>query len=75
MRSIEALAKKIQEKHPDLGTFTCLMMAVMEQQFSRKSLGKAFKRTMPESEFEKEDMKALIDNLERSTKPREEVEK
>lgn len=75
MRSIEILVRKIQERRPDLGTFTCLMMAVKGHQFSRKSLGKAFKKIMPESEYETKEMKVLIDNLERVTKPPEEVEK
>lgn len=67
MRSIEANYKKIQARNPNLGTHPCLVQAVRYKRYSRKSLVKAFNELMPESEYDKDEKKELIDYLESQT--------
>ncbi len=74
MRSIEANCKKVQARNPNLGTYPCLVQAVKDRKFSRKSLVKAFNELMPESEYVKDEKKELIDYLENQTNLSEEGE-
>lgn len=51
-------------KSPFHGASINLTKAVRGQKFSRKDLTKAFKKLMPEDEYDKADTKELIDQLE-----------
>ncbi len=74
MRSIEANYKKIQARSLNLGAYPCLARVVKGKKYSRKSLVKAFKELMPEDQYDKEEIKSLIDHLEIITNIAEEVE-
>ncbi|MEI7765744.1 MAG: hypothetical protein WCI93_04155 [bacterium] len=74
MRSIEANYQKILTHNSNLGTYPCLAKAVRYKKFSRKSLLKAFTELMPQSEYEKDEQKELIDYLENQTNLAEEGE-
>ena len=74
MRSIEANYQKIQTRNPNLGAYPCLAQVVRNKRYSRKSLVKAFNELMPESEYEKDEKKELIDYLENQTNLSEEGE-
>ena len=74
MRSIEANYQKVQTRNSNLGTYPCLARAVRYKNFSRKSIIKAFNELMPESEYEKDEKKELIDYLENQTNLSEEGE-
>ncbi len=74
MRSIKANYQKIQKRNQNLGTHPCLCRAVRYKKFSRKSLVKAFNDLMPESEYEQDEKKSLIDYLENQTNLVEEGE-
>lgn len=74
MRSIEANCKKIQSSKPYLGVYSCLVQAVKDKGFSRKSLVKAFNNLMPKEDYLETEKKELIDYLESQTKLAEEGE-
>lgn len=74
MISIERNFNKIQARNPNLGTYPCLAQVVKNKKYSRKSLVKAFRKLIPESEFVKDEQKGLIDYLENLTNMSEEGE-
>jgi len=74
MRSIEANYQKIQARNPSVGTYPCLAQVVRCKKYSRKSLVRAFNKLMPESEYEKDEKKELIDYLENQANLPEEGE-
>lgn len=74
MISIESNYKKVQVKNPNLGSYPCLAQVVKYKKYSRKSLVKAFKKLIPESEYVKDEQKGLIDYLENLTNMPEEGE-
>ncbi len=67
MRSITRNYRKLQGRNQNLGSYPCLTQAVKSRNFSRKSLVKAFKELMTEDEYDKDEMKGLIDYLEELT--------
>lgn len=77
MRSIESRFREIREKksNQNLGTYPCLVQAIIYRKFSRKSLVKNFKKLMPKDEYLKSETKGLISYLEELTNKPEEVEK
>ncbi len=74
MRSIKVNYKNIQIHNLNLGTYPCLAKAVKGKSFSRKSLVKAFNELMPENEYDKNEIKGLVDYLEYLTNLPEEGE-
>lgn len=75
MRNIKARFKKEEFKAPYHGACINLTKAVRGQKFSRQSLIKAFKKLMPDEEYEKSEMFQIIDFLEDVSNTLEENEK
>lgn len=74
MRSIERVFNKVKGRNPSLGIYPCLIQAIKHKKFSRKSLVKAFKKLVPQEDYEQEQTKPLIDYLEQCSNLLEEVE-
>jgi hypothetical protein len=74
MISVQSNYQKISDKNPNLATYPCLARAVKFKRFSRKSLVKAFKNLMPEDDYDKNDAKQMVENLEILTNLSEEGE-
>ncbi len=74
MRSIERKFKKIKSSNPYLGAYPCLVQAIKNKNYVRRSLLNAFKKLMPDDEYAKDEKKELVDYLEKMTKPSEEDE-
>ncbi len=68
MRSISKNFKSICIKKPNHGSYICLAEAVTGRNFARKSLVNAFNELIPEEEYKKDEIKALIDHLGYLTK-------
>ena len=75
MRSIKRNFEKISVKRETQGAYLSLAQVVNKRNFSRKSIVKAFKELMPESDYSMSESKALIDYLDNISKASEGVEK
>ena len=68
MRSIEARLKKCQKRNPSFGDYICLMQAVYQQGFTRRTIYNAFKKFIPSDDYLRKEVPQLISQLEVHTK-------
>ena len=64
MKSIKALFLKKQKENPAWGDYVCFAEAIKGKKFTRKSIGQAMNRLLPEStDWESDEKKQYLDHL------------
>jgi len=63
MKSLETRYKKITNNNENLGPYICLVRAVKNQRFSRKTISFWFSKLVPKDDYDIQTRKSLLNNL------------
>jgi len=75
MRSLEARYKNIADRNPDWSSYACFAEAIKGQGFETQTVRRWFSKIVEKDDYERNDKKKILLQLERLTKTPEDNQK